>query len=154
MHPNTSYVVRSQYHMQLQQFLHHYPREQILVLRAGASFRHDRGSEPARCSSFVGVDPDFRTPASTASATRRRARRAPPGSRRGWSALSTLPAAAACCRRRCGCALDARLPLRKPIERPDVREALPDEVLRVLREDAERLREATGRTFEHWSIWS
>ena len=34
-----------------------------------------------------------------------------------------------------------------------MRAALPDEVLRVLREDAERLRELTGRSFETWSIW-
>jgi hypothetical protein len=50
-------------------------------------------------------------------------------------------------------ALDERLPLRRPIERPDVRAALPDEALRVLREDAERLRELTGRDFASWSIF-
>ena len=31
-HANTSYVMRSQYHMQLQQFLGHYPFEQTLVI--------------------------------------------------------------------------------------------------------------------------
>ena len=50
-------------------------------------------------------------------------------------------------------ALDERLPLRKPIERPDVREALDDETLRVLREDAERLRDLIGRDFAGWSIF-
>ena len=50
-------------------------------------------------------------------------------------------------------ALDERLPLRRPIERPDVRAALDDEALRVLREDAERLRELAGRDFSGWSIW-
>ena len=50
-------------------------------------------------------------------------------------------------------ALDERLPLRRPIERPDVRAALDDEALRVLREDAERLRELIGRDFAGWSIW-
>ena len=50
-------------------------------------------------------------------------------------------------------ALDERLPLRRPIERPDVRGALSDEALRVLREDAERLRELVGREFAGWSIW-
>jgi hypothetical protein len=34
-----------------------------------------------------------------------------------------------------------------------VRHALPPETLRLLREDAERLRELTGRDFAHWSIW-
>ena len=51
-------------------------------------------------------------------------------------------------------AADRLLPLRKPIERPDVREALDEEVLRVLREDAERFTELVGRPFEHWSIWA
>jgi hypothetical protein len=31
--------------------------------------------------------------------------------------------------------------------------ALDDEVLSVLREDATRLRELTGRDFATWSIW-
>jgi hypothetical protein len=48
--------------------------------------------------------------------------------------------------------LDAGLPLGKPIPRPDVREALGPEVIEVLHEDADRLRELTGRRFEHWSV--
>jgi hypothetical protein len=43
--------------------------------------------------------------------------------------------------------------MRRPIERPDVGVALGPEVLQVLREDAERLRELTGRRFAGWSIW-
>ena len=42
---------------------------------------------------------------------------------------------------------------RHSIEVPDVRGALPDETLRSLRDDAERLRELTGRDFATWSIW-
>ena len=34
-----------------------------------------------------------------------------------------------------------------------MREALDDEALRVLREDAERLRELVGRDFAGWSIF-
>jgi hypothetical protein len=44
-------------------------------------------------------------------------------------------------------------PFRSTIDVPDVREALPPEALRSLREDAERLRELTGREFASWSIW-
>jgi hypothetical protein len=150
-HPNTSYVIRSQYFMQLQRFLRHYERERILVLQQ-SDFRKDRVSTLRRVFEFVGVDPDFTHPSfererhSTARKTRatrlaarlermsktRRGRLLPP---KFWFAL------------------DERLPLRRPIERPDVRAALPDETLRVLREDAERLRELVGRDFAGWSIW-
>jgi hypothetical protein len=35
---------------------------------------------------------------------------------------------------------------------PDVRDALGPEVITVLREDADRLRELTGRSFDTWSV--
>jgi hypothetical protein len=55
--------------------------------------------------------------------------------------------------RRAWLALDVALPLSKPIDKPTgVAEALGDEVLEVLHEDAERLRAQTGRAFEHWSV--
>ncbi len=49
--------------------------------------------------------------------------------------------------------VDNLFPFRRTIKVPDVREALPPEALRSLREDAERLRELTGREFASWSIW-
>lgn len=150
-HPNTSYILRSQYHMQLQQFLRYYPREQILVLQQ-SDFRRERMDSLRQVFEFVGVDPAFTHPSfererhATARKTRatrlaarlermsktRRGRLLPP---KVWFAL------------------DERLPLRRPIERPDVRGALSDEALRVLREDAERLRELTDRDFAGWSLW-
>jgi hypothetical protein len=48
--------------------------------------------------------------------------------------------------------LDDRLPLKRSIKRPDVRAAIPDETLRALRQDAERMRELTGRSFENWTM--
>ena len=150
-HPNTSYILRSQYHMQLQQFLRYYPREQILVFQQ-SDFRRERMDSLRQLFEFLGVDSGFTHPSfererhATARKTRatrlaarlekisktRRGRILPP---KVWFAL------------------DERLPLRKPIAKPDVREALSDESLRVLREDAERLRELTGRDFAGWSIW-
>jgi len=41
----------------------------------------------------------------------------------------------------------------KTSQAKDVRAAVGPEVLRVLREDAERLCELTDRRFAHWSIW-
>jgi hypothetical protein len=151
-HPNTSYLVRSQYHMQLQQYLRHFDREQILVLEQ-EDLRLERAATLRMVFEFIGADPDFTHPQfererhQTSRKTRasrlavrldrlsrsRRGRRLP---RNVWLAI------------------DEKLPLRRPIERPDVRAALSSEALKVLREDAERLRELTGRPFEHWSVWA
>ena len=150
-HPNTSYILRSQYHMQLQQFLRYYSREQILVFQQ-SDFRRERMESLRQVFEFVGVDPDFTHPsfererhatARKTRATRLAARLEKMSKSRGGKILPP----------KVWFALDERLPLRKPIERPDVRAALSDESLRVLREDAERLRELTGRDFAGWSIW-
>jgi hypothetical protein len=150
-HANTSYVIRSQYHMQLQRFLAHYPLDRILVLE-----QEDLRTQPAetlrRVFEFAGVDPDFTHPqigkerhqtsrkmrASRLAVRLERISRSRPG--------RVMP-------KNLWLAIDEKLPMRRPIERPDVRAALGPEVLEVLREDAERLRELTGRRFEGWSIW-
>jgi hypothetical protein len=151
VHPNTSYVIRSQYHMQLQQFLNHYPREQVLVLEQ-QDFRTDRAGTLRRVFEFVGVDPSFEHPsfARERHQTSRKTRATRLAARMERLSKSRrgrlLPA-------KVWFALDEKLPLRRPIERPDVRGALSGEVLGVLREDAERFRELVGRRFESWSIW-
>ena len=48
---------------------------------------------------------------------------------------------------------EAGLRLSRPIERPDLREQVPPDVVRVLRDDAERLSELTGEDYSSWSIW-
>jgi hypothetical protein len=151
MHPNTSYLARSQYHMQLQRFLRFYPIERILVLEQD-ELRQGGAGTMRRVFEFVGADPNFSHPHfgrerhQTARKTRasRLAMRLERLSRTRGGRL--LP-------KNLWLALDEKLPLRRPIERPEVRAALGPEVLRVLREDAERLRELTGRDFAHWSIW-
>jgi len=150
-HPNTSYLVRSQYAMQLQQFLNHYPRESILVLDQ-ADFRRDRAATLRAVFEFVGADPTFTHPGfererhATARKTRasRLAVRMERASKTRWGRV--IPP-------KIWFALDERLPMRKPIDRPDVRLALTDEALRALRDDGERLRDLTGRDFGDWSIW-
>jgi hypothetical protein len=150
-HPNTSYLARSQYAMQLQQFLNHFPKEQVLVLDQ-ADFRRERAATLRRVFEFAGADPDFTHPGfererhATARKTRasRLAVRLETASRSRWGRI--LPP-------KVWFAIDERLPLRKPIERPDVRLSLEEEALRALRDDSERLRELTGRSFDDWSIW-
>ena len=151
-HPNTSYLVRSQYAMQLQQFLNHYPSESVLVLDQ-ADFRRDRTATLRTVFGFVGADPEFVHPGFE------RERHATSRKTRASRLAVRLESAS---KSRFGrivppkvwFAIDERLPLRKPIERPDVRLALEAETLRALRDDAERLRELTGRTFDDWSIWA
>ena len=150
-HANASYVARSQYHMQLQRYLAQYPFEQILVIE-----QEDLRSAPLetlrRIFEFTGVDPGFTHPHFGAqrheTSRKTRASRLAvrlerlSGTRTGRVVPKNL-----------WLAIDQKLSRRPPIERPDVRAAVGPEVLRVLREDAEQLRELTGRRFARWSIW-
>ena len=150
-HPNTSYLQRSQYAMQLQQFLNHFPREQVMILDQ-EDFRKDRAETLQRVFEFAGADPDFSHPGfererhSTSRKTRatKLAVRMEKASKSRWGRV--VPP-------KVWFALDERLPMKKPIDRPDVRMALTDEALRALRDDAERMRELAGRPFRDWSIW-
>jgi Sulfotransferase domain len=151
MHANTSYLARSHYYMQLQQFLRCYPREQILLVEQ-EELRNRRLQTLRTVFEFIGVDPDFSHArfSDERHKTSRKTRATPLAIRlerfgetpRGrvvpasfWRAVGNL------------------FPFRSTIEVPNVREALSPEALRSLREDAERLRELTGREFASWSIW-
>lgn len=151
-HPNTSYLVRSQYAMQLQQFLNHYPRESVLVLDQ-ADFRRERSATLRKVFGFVGADPDFNHPGFERErhATSRKTRASRLAVRMESASKSRFGRIVP---PKVWFAIDERLPLRKPIERPDIRLALEAETLRALRDDAERLRGLTGRSFDDWSIWS
>src|SRR6476620_8240755 len=58
MHPSTSYLARSHYYTQLQQFLRVYPREQVLLVEQD-ELRGNRMETLRRVFEFIGVDPDF-----------------------------------------------------------------------------------------------
>jgi hypothetical protein len=151
LHRNTSYLIRSHYYTQLQQFLRLYPSEQVLLLDQ-EELRSRRLETLQRLFEFVGVDPSF-SHASFSDERHRTARKTRPtplvrpverigqtsSGRRGPTRLWR--------------AVDNLFPFRRTIRVPDVRDALPPRTLRALREDAERLRELTGREFPDWSIW-
>jgi hypothetical protein len=151
LHPNTSYLVRSQYYMQLKQFLRFYERERVLVIEQN-DLRDHREQTLRSVFEFLGVDPDFTHPrfSEVRHATARKQRSSRLGLRLERASRSrggrALPASL-------WLGVEALLPLKRPIERPDVRAALDDDVLRVLREDAERFCELVGRPFEHWTVW-
>jgi len=150
LHPNTTYVLRSQYHLQLRQFLNHYPESQVLVLEQ-EDLRLRRSQTLRSVFSFLGVDPGFEHPR-----FHRERHRSSRKRRATWLGMKAEPLR----RTRWGSRLpkvvwnvaDVGLALGKPIPRPDVRDALGPEVLEVLHEDADRLRELTGRRFENWSV--
>lgn len=150
LHPNTTYVLRSQYHLQLTRFLNTYSESQVLILDQD-DLRLRRVQTLRDVFGFLGVDPGFEHPRfhreRHRSSRKRRAtwlgNKVQPWRRTGWG--RRVP-------RVVWNVLDVGLPLGKPIPRPDVRDALGPEVLEVLHEDAERLRELTGRGFEHWSV--
>ena len=150
LHPNTTYILRSQYHLQLSQFLNHYSESQVLVLEQ-EDLRARRTETLREVFTFLGVDSSFAHPR-----FHRERHRSSRKRRATWLGMKVQPLR----RTRWGSrvpkvmwnALDAGLPLGKPIPRPRVREALGPDVLEVLHEDAERLRELTGLRFEHWSV--
>lgn len=150
-HPNTSYVTRSKYAMQLERFLALYPKQQVMVFQQ-SELRLQRMETLRKVFDFVGVDPDFTHPrfeqerhqtSGKTRATRLAVRLEKLGrSRRGRLIPSNF-----------WLVLDDRLPLRRAIKRPDVRASLPPAALAELRADGERLRELTGRDFANWKIW-
>jgi hypothetical protein len=151
LHPNTSYVSRSKYFMQLRRFLDHFPEEQILVLD-NQDLRDERMPTLRRVFEFAGVDPSFEHPKfeQVRHSTSKKKRATRLGMRVQRASRSRLGRRVP---RKVWLGMDVALPLSKPIEKPtNVAEALGDEVLEVLHEDADRLRAQTGRDFAHWSV--
>jgi hypothetical protein len=153
LHPNTSYVARSRYFNQLQRFLEHYDRGQVLVIE-NCELRDQRAETLRRVFEFAGIDAGFQHPKfdQVRHSTSRKKRATKLGMRvQGMSRTRfgrRLP-------RRAWLALDLALPLSRPIAKPpleELREALGDEVIEVLHDDAERLRSFTGRELANWSV--
>jgi hypothetical protein len=149
LHPNTTYVLRSKYHAQLRQFLNRYALSQVLVVDQ-EDLRSSRNETLREIFAFLGVDADFDHPSfhRERHRTTRKRRATALGVRvqplRQTAVGSRLPKAF-------WNALDVGV-LGRPIPKPDVRGALGPEVIEVLHEDADRLRELTGRRFERWSV--
>lgn len=151
LRPYGRYVARSRYHLQIRRFLHRYPREQVLILDQ-ADLRDRRGETLREVFEFLGADPGFTHPSfyREQHKTKRKRQLTPLGqrleARRRRARRRLLPDEA-------WTLVRGRWPLASSIDPPVVREVLPEKVVGKLREDAERLRELTGRDFGHWSIW-
>lgn len=146
------YLYRSLYYLQLQQFLAYYQPSQILVL-ASEDLRQQTASTLRRVYEFLEVDTNFQTWGSKIqrhSSTRKR-RKTELGN---WltntppiKLLNQLPQY-------------LRWPIEefiyyffsRPVDPPQISEALRQEIKDRLREDTQKLREFTGCDFKQWSI--
>lgn len=149
--PTASYIDRSRYAMQLERFLEHFDREQILVLE-NEELRNRRDQTLRRVFEFVGADPGFtdRGFAAVRHQTTRKTRLTPLGRKveRVWPGHNGAGFAA-----KSWSVARSYWPLGRRIERPNVLRAIPDDVLELLRDDASRLAELTGLDVGHWSLW-
>jgi hypothetical protein len=141
-------VTPSRYWLQLEQYLEHFPPEQILVVDSDEL----RASLP-RIFEFAGADPAFE------SAEFQRAHNAGTGRtrrNRAGEAVSTLlertlgPARSQALRERAPQALKS--PFRQEVEPAALPDELRAELEDELRDDAEKLRAHTGLAFAGWSV--
>jgi Sulfotransferase domain len=73
---NPFYLTSSSYALQLQQYLEHFPREQILVVRS-EDMRRERERVLSRIFAFLGIDPTWQGPVFTQEFLKMSERRAP-----------------------------------------------------------------------------
>lgn len=148
--PYNPYVSASRYAEQLEQYLEHFPREQVLVIDSTDLAKRTEETL-ARVLRFLGVaeipldvSEQYNTAATKYQYTglAHRLRFSRPG-----RALRRLPPPV-----HQALTAPARRLLRRPIEQPE----LPDELVARLRAalaaDAARLREVTGLELSHWSV--
>lgn len=127
--PDSTYLARSRYALQLTEFLRYFAREQVLVLDQRDLLEH-RAETLARIFAFAGVDPDF-THRRFAREFHRSDQKQRESDADGQAPTSPIP-----------------------IVRPDVRAALPPEVLEVLRADAREFAALSGLDVGRWPTMS
>jgi hypothetical protein len=130
------YLDRSRYHMQLGRFLEHYAAGQVLVVDSD-ELRDERRATLREVFRFLGVDDGHTSPLDRMHHNQTAHLR--PGRQLLPSEVRTLIGR--------GLAAAGR-PRRRPGISPELRAWLAGE----LRDDARRLREATGRGFAGWSV--
>ncbi|MGH3029839.1 MAG: sulfotransferase family protein [Gaiellaceae bacterium] len=143
------YVEDSKYFLQLEQYLHFFACSRILVLTYD-ELLHDRAVTLRQVFEFLGVDSSFHD--SKFERIRHRT-----GDRRRKTRLGTALATATR-----GVELPDWLsfqvqrllpyPFSRRIERPEVKGALQERLARELEDDANRLRELTGKEFPGWCV--
>jgi hypothetical protein len=144
-----TYVARSKYFMQLEQYLAFFPSSSILVL-AQEDLLHDRLATMQEVFAFLGVDPSFYDPRfeRIMHPTSHRRRRAP--------LTMFVDAVARGMRLPDPIAFQVQrflpYPFSRRLERPVLDEPLRDRLTRELQDDANRLRKLTGKEFPGWCV--
>jgi hypothetical protein len=148
--PMNPYLCASRYATQLEQYLQHFPPEQMMVVDQ-AQLRDDRLAALRRIFAFLEVDPDFESPAFEESVNV------------GYRRLPGLYVAV----RRSGLGrMVRRLPrgmhrrltqpvrslMSRPAERPAVDPVLRERLVAALEDEVRRLRLLTGMEFPTWSL--
>ena len=148
------WLAESSYHHQLERFLAHYPREQILVI-ATEELRDHRRETLGAVFEFVGVDPTFESARfdilRNQSSELRRIEGPAWVTKRGMRPKSTgrIPWDV---RARVKRALYA--PWLLPVQRPELEPSVRRELVERFAPEMERFQALTGKRFEQWSIWS
>jgi Sulfotransferase domain len=139
-----TYLNRSRYMFQLEQFLPYYEPDNILVIDSG-SLRDERLPTLRRIFRFLGVDDAYDS--EEFKGEKHRTADKERLNRFGAWSLNKLPRPVYDRMRR-------RLPrlIGKPIGPPELDDSLWDELAERLKEDADRLREFTGDPFSSWQV--
>jgi hypothetical protein len=146
-----SYVAASMYAYQLDAYLEHFPREQLLLLTS-ESLRDDRLTTLRRVFEFIDVDPDHAAAAPSVSTNRTLDKEVQPVAMERMRGSVAHRVAATVVPRR------ARVLVRKVTTRSVTEEELelpPDlraNALEVLRPDIARLRTLMGPDFDGWGL--
>ena len=143
------YLQVSRYGYQLERFLEHFPREQLLVV-ISERLRHQRAAELDRVFEFLGVEAGLELPAFADELNTTHAQWMPrPGTRR----LRAIRGAPRIARRiPASVARRARRLTHAPAVTPALPESVRGELRALLREDVERLRSYVDVPFDGWGI--
>jgi hypothetical protein len=144
------YICRSQYYLQLSQFLKFYPLSKVLILQQ-VDLKRARTQTMRQVFQFLEVDPEFSSPLLQLEAHRTRdKRRLSPWGRRiaNWAvfkATSQVPII--------GWRLRQTLlrPFSEAIERPVPDDSLRARLVEFIKPDLDRFYDLTGQTFPGWN---
>jgi len=151
--PGNPYLAGSSYATQVEQYLQHFPAEQLLVIDQ-AELAEDRLSTLRGVFDFLGVEPDFSSPRFTdvlqTKSDQLRFNRL--GRRLEDSRLRHAVRAGVPRRLRRAILRPIAPLLSQRVERPSPSPELTAALRDCLRPEAERLRELTGKPFSGWSV--
>ena len=150
---NLHYLAPSRYALQIEQYLEHFPREQMLVITSEA-LRSDRGATMRRVHEFLGVDAEWSAPVQQKEFNSIAAKSAPSPL---LLAARRLPGASTLRLRAPGPVAVAERLLRGPRRPVDVEAATMSEEMQrrlidELTPDLERLRGHLGHGFDAWGL--